>query len=99
MRVYSEAYSEDEKRNSPSFDYAFVESIEDSVIFRSSFVYRLPHRKVLRCAGCVYPGFMIDEDRGPGRYILPEISTENGLFEWGLKGFAYLYESYLQGKA
>ena len=83
-RVYSEAYSEDEKRNSPSFDHAFVESIEDSVIFRSSFVYRLPHRKVLRCAGCVYSGFMIDEDRGPGGYILPEISTENGLFEWEL---------------
>lgn len=43
MQVYSEAYSEDEKRNSPSFDHAFVESIEDSVIFRSSFctVYRI----------------------------------------------------------
>lgn len=65
-RVHSEAYvSEDEKRDSPSFDHALVEDtkIKASLVFKSSFVCRLPHRKVLRRADCAYSGFMVDEER------------------------------------
>ena len=65
-RVHSEAYvSEDEKRNSPSFDQALVESttIKASTVFRSPFVCRLPHRQVLRGTDCAYSGFMVDEER------------------------------------